>query len=71
MKTGTSIVNNINGSGYEALGWGTSFVVLNDVAVLDPPLSDRAAEPAVFAELMSGQLAEPSVVSNPARLFVD
>ncbi|MGA8440877.1 MAG: S53 family peptidase [Candidatus Sulfotelmatobacter sp.] len=36
---GTSILNNINGSGYEALGWGTSFVALNDVAVLDPPLA--------------------------------
>jgi subtilase family serine protease len=34
---GTSIVNNINGSGYETLGWGTSFVELNDSGVLNPP----------------------------------
>ncbi|MBV8114419.1 MAG: S53 family peptidase, partial [Silvibacterium sp.] len=34
---GTSILNNINGSGYETLGWGTSLVLLNDVAVVDPP----------------------------------
>lgn len=34
---GTSIVNNINGTGYEPLGWGTSFVVLNQGGVLDPP----------------------------------
>jgi subtilase family serine protease len=34
---GTSIINNINGSGYETLGWGTSFVLLNDQGVLDPP----------------------------------
>jgi subtilase family serine protease len=36
---GTSIVNNVNGSGYETLGWGGSFVTLNDQGVLDPPLA--------------------------------
>ena len=35
---GTSILNNLNGSGYETLGWGGSFVVLNNQGVLDPPL---------------------------------
>ncbi len=34
---GTSILNNINGSGYETLGWGSSFVTLNNQGVLDPP----------------------------------
>jgi subtilase family serine protease len=34
---GTSIVNNINGTGYEPLGWGTSFVELNAAGVVDPP----------------------------------
>jgi subtilase family serine protease len=34
---GTSILNNINGSGYETLGWGSSFVTLNSQGVLDPP----------------------------------
>jgi subtilase family serine protease len=34
---GTSILNNINGSGYETLGWGNSFVLLNNQGVLDPP----------------------------------
>ncbi|MFZ0941117.1 MAG: S53 family peptidase [Candidatus Sulfotelmatobacter sp.] len=34
---GTSIVNNINGTGYEPLGWGTSFVLINSGGVLDPP----------------------------------
>jgi subtilase family serine protease len=34
---GTSILNNINGSGYETLGWGNSFVTLNNQGVLDPP----------------------------------
>ncbi len=34
---GTSILNNINGSGYETLGWGSSFVLLNNQGVLDPP----------------------------------
>jgi subtilase family serine protease len=34
---GTSILNNINGSGYETLGWGGSFVELNNQGVLDPP----------------------------------
>jgi subtilase family serine protease len=34
---GTSIINNINGSGYETLGWGDSFVLLNNQGVLDPP----------------------------------
>jgi subtilase family serine protease len=38
---GTSIVNKVNGSGYETLGWGTSFVALNDSGVLNPP----AAQP--------------------------
>ena len=33
---GTSIVNNINGTGYEPLGWGTSFVLLNQGGVVDP-----------------------------------
>jgi subtilase family serine protease len=40
---GTSILNNINGSGYETLGWGTSFVLLNNGGVQDPP------EPEPFA----------------------
>ena len=35
---GTSILNNINGTGFETLGWGTSFVALSDVGVLDPPV---------------------------------
>jgi subtilase family serine protease len=35
---GTSIVNNIYGSGSETLGWGTSIVEVNDNGVLDPPL---------------------------------
>jgi subtilase family serine protease len=35
---GTSIVNKVSGSAYEALGWGTSFVALNADGVLDPPL---------------------------------
>ena len=35
---GTSILNNINGSGHETLGWGGSFVELNNKGVLDPPL---------------------------------
>jgi subtilase family serine protease len=34
---GTSILNNINGSGRETLGWGSSFVLLNSQGVLDPP----------------------------------
>jgi subtilase family serine protease len=34
---GTSIINNINGSGYQPLGWGGSFVELNNNGVLDPP----------------------------------
>jgi subtilase family serine protease len=34
---GTSILNNINGSGYETLGWGSSFVLLNNQGVQDPP----------------------------------
>jgi subtilase family serine protease len=34
---GTSILNNINGSGYKTLGWGSSFVTLNNQGVLDPP----------------------------------
>jgi subtilase family serine protease len=34
---GTSILNNINGSNYETLGWGTSLVLINDSGVLDPP----------------------------------
>jgi subtilase family serine protease len=36
---GTSILNNINGSGYETLGWGGDFVELNAQGVLDPPLA--------------------------------
>ncbi len=35
---GTSILNNINGSGRETLGWGGDFVELNNQGVLDPPL---------------------------------
>jgi len=35
---GTSILNNLNGKGYLTLGWGTSLVLLNEGAVLDPPL---------------------------------
>jgi subtilase family serine protease len=35
---GTSIVNKVSGSSYEALGWGTSFVALNANGVLDPPV---------------------------------
>ena len=34
---GTSIVNNINGTGFEPLGWGTSLAELNADAVVDPP----------------------------------
>ena len=34
---GTAIVNKIHGSGYETLGWGDSFVEINDGGVLDPP----------------------------------
>jgi subtilase family serine protease len=34
---GTSILNNINESGHETLGWGTSFVLLNEGGVQDPP----------------------------------
>ncbi|HXP11645.1 MAG TPA: S53 family peptidase [Acidobacteriaceae bacterium] len=34
---GTSIVNNINSSGYETLGWGNSFVLLDSQGVQDPP----------------------------------
>ena len=34
---GTSILNNINGSGYETLGWGNSFVLLDNQGVQDPP----------------------------------
>jgi subtilase family serine protease len=34
---GTSILNKINGSGHETLGWGSSFVSLNNQGVLDPP----------------------------------
>jgi subtilase family serine protease len=37
---GTSILNNINGSGTETLGWGSSFVVLNNQGVQDPPSPD-------------------------------
>jgi subtilase family serine protease len=36
---GTSILNKLNGSGYETLGWGGSFVTLNDQGVLDPPVA--------------------------------
>jgi subtilase family serine protease len=35
---GTSILNKVNGSGYETLGWGTSLVLLNNGGVLDPPV---------------------------------
>jgi subtilase family serine protease len=34
---GTSILNNPNGPGYETLGWGSSFVLLNNQGVQDPP----------------------------------
>lgn len=34
---GTSILNVLNGSGTQTLGWGTSFVALSDNGVLDPP----------------------------------
>jgi subtilase family serine protease len=34
---GTSIVNNVGGSGFETLGWGTSAVLLDAGSVLDPP----------------------------------
>jgi len=34
---GTSILNKVNGSGHETLGWGSSFVLLNDQGVQDPP----------------------------------
>jgi subtilase family serine protease len=34
---GTSILNNLYGSGSETLGWGTSLVVVNQSGVLDPP----------------------------------
>jgi subtilase family serine protease len=34
---GTSILNNINGTGTETLGWGTSFALLNSQGVQDPP----------------------------------
>jgi subtilase family serine protease len=34
---GTSILNNINGSGYETLGWGNSFVLLDNQGLQDPP----------------------------------
>jgi subtilase family serine protease len=37
---GTSILNNINGSGTETLGWGTSFALLNNQGVQDPPLQE-------------------------------
>jgi len=37
---GTSIVNNIAGTGYETLGWGTSFVDIAYNGVLDPPAAD-------------------------------
>lgn len=36
---GTSILNKVNGTGYETLGWGGSFVTLNDQGVLDPPVA--------------------------------
>lgn len=34
---GTAILNKVRGSGYETLGWGDSFVEINDSGVLDPP----------------------------------
>lgn len=34
---GTAILNKVHGSGYETLGWGDSFVEINDGGVLDPP----------------------------------
>jgi len=34
---GTSILNNINGTGYETLGWGTTAATLDVDGVLDPP----------------------------------
>jgi subtilase family serine protease len=38
---GTSILNNINGSGYETLGWGTSIALLNNQGVQDPPTQEQ------------------------------
>ena len=35
---GTSILNKLTGSGFEPLGWGTSFVELNVDGLIDPPL---------------------------------
>jgi subtilase family serine protease len=34
---GTSILNNLTGSGFETLGWGTSFAELNVEGLVDPP----------------------------------
>ncbi|MBV8674800.1 MAG: S8/S53 family peptidase, partial [Acidobacteriaceae bacterium] len=34
---GTSILNKLDGSGYENVGWGTSLVLLDDGGVVDPP----------------------------------
>jgi subtilase family serine protease len=35
---GTSILNKLGGSGFEPLGWGGDFVLINDDGVLDPPV---------------------------------
>jgi subtilase family serine protease len=36
---GTSIVNKLTGSGFETLGWGTSFAELNVEGLVDPPVA--------------------------------
>ncbi|MBV8673805.1 MAG: hypothetical protein JOZ33_10255, partial [Acidobacteriaceae bacterium] len=36
---GTSILNKLDGSGYENVGWGTSLVLLDDGGAVDPPLA--------------------------------
>jgi subtilase family serine protease len=50
---GTSILNNPNGSGYETLGWGSSFVLLNNQGVQDPP----SPYPAYFGGSGGGESA--------------
>ena len=35
---GTTILNNISGSGFQTLGWGDTFTLLDDAGVLDPPM---------------------------------
>ena len=56
---GTSILNKPNGSGYETLGWGSSFVFLNEQGVQDPP----APYPSFFGGSGGGEsvyFAKPS-----------